>query len=415
MILFFYRILINLIILISPIIILIRILKKKEDPKRFKEKFCFFSKKKIKGKLIWFHGASVGEILSVIPLIEKFEKKTNIHQILITSNTLSSSKILSNLKFKKTIHQFFPIDNMNFTKKFLDYWNPSIAVFIDSEIWPNMIMNIKKKRIPLILLNGRINKESFKKWKKISETAKFLFKKFDICYPSSHESKAHLKLLGVKKNKYIGNLKFSQSEKNEVFANEKLNKNFISKNIWCASSTHNSEEKLVALAHKKIKIKYKNLITIIIPRHIERAGMIINELKDLNLKTHLHSSKKKMENDVDIYLVDAYGKTKNFYKICKTVFLGGSIIKHGGQNPLEPARYGCEILHGPNIWNFKEIYDLLKKYRVSNKINNVNQLTKLVNKNFNKKTNTLKIKSKIKKVGNKILYSTFKEISFFIK
>ena len=114
-------------------------------------------------------------------------------------------------------------------------------------------------------------------------------------------------------------------------------------------------------------------------------------------------------------MVDAYGKTKNFYKICKTVFLGGSIIKHGGQNPLEPARYGCEILHGPNIWNFKEIYDLLKKYRVSNKINNVNQLTKLVNKNFNRKTNTLKIKSKIKKVGNKILYSTFKEISFFIK
>ena len=411
----FYRILINLIILISPIIILIRILKKKEDPKRFREKFCFFSKKKIKGKLIWFHGASVGEILSIIPLVEKFEKKKNIRQILITSNTLSSSKILSNLKLKKTIHQFFPIDNINFAKHFLDYWDPSIAVFIDSEIWPNMIMNIKKRRIPLILLNGRINKESFKKWKKISETAKFLFEKFDICYPSSHESKTHLKLLGIQKNKYIGNLKFSQTEKNEIISNEILGKKFLNKDIWCASSTHDSEEKLVAMAHKKIKVKYKNLITIIIPRHIERTEMITNELKDLNLKIHLHSSKKNIEKDIDIYLVDAYGKTKNFYKICKTVFLGGSIIRHGGQNPLEPARYGCKILHGTNIWNFKEIYELLKRYNVSNKINNVNQLTKLVNENLNKKTNTLKIRSKIKKVGNRILSSTFKEISSFIK
>ena len=415
MILFFYRILINLIILISPIIILIRILKKKEDPKRFREKFCFFSKKKIKGKLIWFHGASVGEILSIIPLVEKFEKKKNIRQILITSNTLSSSKILSNLKLKKTIHQFFPIDNINFAKNFLDYWDPSIAVFIDSEIWPNMIIDIKKRKIPLILLNGRINKKSFKKWKSLGETAKFLFKKFDMCYPSSNESKTHLKLLGIQKNKYIGNLKFSQTEKNEIISNEILGKKFLNKDIWCASSTHDSEEKLVAMAHKKIKVKYKNLITIIIPRHIERTEMITNELKDLNLKIHLHSSKKNIEKDIDIYLVDAYGKTKNFYKICKTVFLGGSIIRHGGQNPLEPARYGCKILHGTNIWNFKEIYELLKRYNVSNKINNVNQLTKLVNENLNKKTNTLKIRSKIKKVGNRILSSTFKEISSFIK
>jgi 3-deoxy-D-manno-octulosonic-acid transferase len=132
----------------------------------------FFFKKKIKKNLVWFHGASVGEILSVIPLIEKFEKNKNIHQILITSNTLSSSKIISNLKLKKTIHQFFPIDSQYFSKKFLEYWKPTIAVFIDSEIWPNMILNIKKKKIPLILLNGRINKKSFLKWKKIRSDRK---------------------------------------------------------------------------------------------------------------------------------------------------------------------------------------------------------------------------------------------------
>ena len=143
-----YRIIINLITLISPLIIIIRLLKKKEDPRRFKEKFCFFSKKKKRGKLIWLHGASVGEILSVIPLIEKFEKNKKISQILLTSNTLSSSKVISNFKFKKTIHQFLPIDTNYHTQKFLEYWKPSVATFIDSEVWPNMITNIKKKMLP---------------------------------------------------------------------------------------------------------------------------------------------------------------------------------------------------------------------------------------------------------------------------
>ena len=411
----FYRILINIVLLISPFIILLRIIKKKEHPSRFKEKFCFFSKKKIKNNLIWFHGASVGEILSVIPLIEKFEKDKNIHQILITSNTLSSSKIISNLGLKKTIHQFFPIDSAYFSKKFLEYWRPKIAIFIDSEIWPNMILDIKKKKIPLILLNGRINKKSFRKWKKINQTAQFLFSKFDICYPSSKESNIHLKSLGIKKNKYLGNLKFSQTEKEENQISIKQKKFFRSKNIWCTSSTHNSEEILIGTAHKKLKKKFKNLITIIIPRHIERTTVIINQLKELNLNVHCHSYGDQIKKNTDIYLVDAYGKTKSFYRICKIVFLGGSIIRHGGQNPLEPAKYGCKILHGPHVWNFGEIYQLLKEYNVSSKVNNIDQLIKQTNKDFNKKGNSLKIKTKIKSIGDKILNSTFKEIKSFIK
>ena len=184
-----YRIIINIITLISPIIIVIRLFKKKEDPKRFQEKYCFFSKKRTKGNLIWFHGASVGEILSVIPLIEKFEKNKKINQILLTSNTLSSSKIISNFKFKKTIHQFLPIDTNYHTQKFLNYWKPSLATFIDSEIWPNMITNIKKNDTTLILLNGRITDKSFSRWKMFSSSAKTLFQKFDICFSSSYKSK----------------------------------------------------------------------------------------------------------------------------------------------------------------------------------------------------------------------------------
>ena len=411
---FIYRALTNLILIISPIIILFRLFKKKEHPKRFKEKFCFFTKKKTTGKLIWFHGASVGEILSIIPVVEKLENNKEIKQILITSNTLSSSKILSNFKFKKTIHQFFPIDTNYHTQKFLNYWRPSIAIFIDSEIWPNMITNIKKNSISLILMNARITDKSFKRWKIFNCSSKTFFQKFDICLCSNLKSKRYLQLLGAKKIKYLGNLKFAQSEKNIKNLNSNLKKFFSNRKIWCASSTHGIEEIICANVHKKLKLKYKNLLTIIIPRHIHRTKKIINEIQNLDLKIHIHDSHQKLKNEVDIYLVNSFGQTKSFFKICKTVFLGGSIIKHGGQNPLEAARYGCKILHGPNIWNFDEIYSLLKKYKVSDKIVNANQLASKVDKIFVNKNNSRNLEFNIKDLGNKILNSTLNEIDLFI-
>ena len=411
---FAYRILTNLILILSPIIIFIRLLKKKEHPKRFKEKFGFYTKKKIKGKLIWFHGASVGEILSIIPLIESLEKNKEINQILITSNTLSSSKILSNLKLTKTIHQFFPIDTNYHTQKFLKYWKPSVAVFIDSEIWPNMITNIKKTPISLILMNARITDKSFKRWKLFKSYAKKIFINFDICLSSSHKSKKYLKSLGAKNIKHVGNLKFTQSEKNITFLDNDLKKFFLSKRIWCASSTHSTEEFICANVHKKLKVKYKNLLTIIIPRHIHRTDEIVNEMKKLNLNVHLHNSKNKIDKDTDIYLVNSFGQTKSFFKVCKTVFLGGSMIRHGGQNPLEAARFGCKILHGPNVWNFDEIYNLLKKNKVSRKIINSNQLSLNVDKMLNNKNKYRSLENKIKSLGNKILISTLTEINFYI-
>ena len=411
---FIYRILINLIFIFSPIIILVRLLKKKEHPIRFKEKFCVYSKKKLNGKLIWIHGASVGEILSVVPLIEKLEKDKKIKQILITSNTLSSSKIFSNLKLKKTIHQFFPIDTHHNTQKFLNYWKPSVAIFVDSEIWPNMIKNIKKNQISLILINGRITQKSFKRWKLFSTSAKKIFQEFDMCLPSSLESSHYLKFLGAKKIKFIGNLKFTETKYNKNYLNKKLKKFLLSKKIWCASSTHNKEELVCAHIHKKLKIKHKNLLTIIIPRHIDRVADIENQIKKLKLKIHFHTSKNKLDKNTDIYLVNTFGQTKSFFKICKTIFLGGSIIKHGGQNPLEAARFGCKILHGPHVWNFSEIYDLLKKNNVSKKIISPNQLTYEVDKILNNKNDNRNLELKIKSLGNKILTSTLNEVNIYI-
>ena len=412
--LFIYRVLINLIIIISPLIILIRIIKKKEDKKRFKEKFCLFSLKKKKGKLIWFHGSSVGEIVSIIPLIEKLEKDPKIKSILITSSTLSSAKIIDKFNFKKITHQFFPIDANFLTKKFLDYWKPSLAIFIESEIWPNMMINIKKKSIPLILLNARITKKSFKRWKRVSFSSE-LFKIFSVCMPQNFETKKYLHLLGVNNIKMSGNLKFSEPEldhKNEFKKN--IKKYLDKKKIWCASSTHNTEEIICALAHQKLKLKYKNLLTIIIPRHIQRIHEIKNQFKNMNINFHLHSSKKKIEDNTEIYLVDTYGETKKFFKICKTVFLGGSIIKHGGQNPLEAARYGCEVIHGPNINNFTEIYKLLQKINLSTKIKNSAQLIKKVDLSLIKKNDSSKKISKLKKIGIIILKKNFDEIKNYI-
>ena len=411
---FVYKVLANLIFLFSPLIILIRLFKRKEHPTRFKEKFSIHTKKRLSGKLIWFHGASVGEILSVVPLIKKLEREKNIKQILVTSNTLSSSMVLANFKLRKTIHQFFPIDTNHHSNKFLNYWKPSAAVFIDSEIWPNMFNNIKERSLPLVLMNARITDKTFKKWKLFRSSARNIFKKFDICLSSNLKSKKYLKYLGAKNIKYVGNLKFTQTENSVIDLNEDIRNFFRKKKIWCASSTHYNEEKFCAETHKKLKTKYKNLLTIIIPRHVHRANKIKDEIQKLNLKVHLHNSKKKIDPQTDVYLVNSFGQTKSFFKICKTVFLGGSIIEHGGQNPLEAVRYGCNVVHGPNVWNFEEIYSLLKKNEVSNKIMNSSQLTAKIDKILNMKTNSRNIEIKIKKLGDKILNSTFNEIDYFI-
>tara|TARA_B100000282_G_scaffold294829_1_gene272766 strand:- start:2239 stop:3471 length:1233 start_codon:yes stop_codon:yes gene_type:complete len=407
---FIYNILINIVFFFSPLIIIIRILKGKESLKRFKEKLGFFTKKRVAGNLIWFHGASVGEIQSIIPLIEKIEKDKKIKQILITSNTLSSSYILKKIKLKKSIHQFFPIDCNFVSNKFLNYWKPSKAFFIDSEIWPNMICNLKNRNIPITLLNARITKKTFNRWMKLPKFSKFIFSRFSLCLCSNKESNNFLKKLGAKKTKYFGNLKFTQSETQNVNIDMNLKKFISSRNSWCASSTHYNEEKYLGLTHLKLKKKYKKIITIIIPRHVSRVKQIINELNKLNLNVHLDYPRKKIKNNTDIYLVNSYGKTKAIFKICKNIFLGGSLINHGGQNPIEAARYGCRIFHGPYVTNFREIYDYLKEIGVSHKISNQNHLKDILEKKIKMKNYSHETIKKLNLEGRSILNKTYNEI-----
>ncbi len=410
---FIYGILANILFLFSPIIFVLRILKKKEDINRFQEKYCIYSVKNYQ-KTIWFHAVSVGELMSIIPILNKLEKNKKVKKIIVTSSTISSSKIFKKQKFKKTIHKFFPLDTNFLTEKFINVWKPEVAIFVDSEIWPNMIKNLNKNQIPVILLNARFTKTSFKKWLIIKSFAKKIFSKISIALPQNAETKKYLKILGTKKIISLGNIKY-YGEKNFLNnKNLKLLRQFKKFKVLCAGSTHNTEEILISKLHIELKKSLPNLITIIIPRHINRSENIINDLNKFELNVVAHSSRQKISEKTDIYLVDTFGEAKKFYNLSNVAFLGGSVVNHGGQNPLEAVRLGNYIINGPNIGNFTEIYDYLKINKISYTTSKILKMKDIVLLKINKKLPFNKRK-KIFDIGNKILDNNIRIIEKYIQ
>jgi len=419
---FWYKFFSYLIYPFAPIYLYYRKIRKKEDSIRYKEKLSKINITREEGYLIWFHVASVGEAMSILPLIDACIKEQKINKILITSITISSGKILEK-KFNKdtnVIHQYLPLDVPILVNKFLEHWKPNLSIFIDSEVWPNLILSISKRKIPLLLINARITKKSFLRWKLIINFAKKIFEKFDLCLVSNKESENFLEILGAKNIKNHGNIKFSNIANN---LNKKLDIAFLNKikerKIWCAASTHPTEEILCATSHLKIKEKYKNVLTIIIPRHIDRVKKINEELLKLNLKILLSSQLTHIDSETDIILVDSYGEALKFYDISKYVFLGKSLvkslIKDGGQNPIEPARLGCKIFHGPYISNFAETYEFFKKLNITTEINNSNELSiSLVEEFKEDKPKNQFIAEKIENYGENILNNVIVELKKYI-
>ena len=407
---FFYNILTNLTIIISPIIILYRILKGKEDIKRVGEKFCIYSQKRNKKK-IWIHAASVGELMSIVPVIRKLEKNKKIKDILLSTSTISSGKIFTKLKLKKTSHIYFPLDNKYIVKRFIKCWQPKLAIFIDSEIWPNMFNNLKLSNIPIIIMNARITERSFNKWQIFPNFANQVFRNISLALPQNLETLKYLKLLKVKNIKTAGNLKYYGQKNNQGHLAKSLRNKFKNFKVWCAASTHNDEEVLIGKLHKRLKKREKKLITIIIPRHVDRTNEIIHALNNLNLNCITHSSNQKLQKDTDIYLVNSYGESSRFYNLTNISFVGGSIIKHGGQNPLEPARLGNYIINGPNVKNFKEIYAFLNNLKMASSTSDISKMENLILKKLNTKAPNKNIK-KITKIGNDVLK---KNLSYIIR
>jgi len=387
-----------------------RIIKKKESPIRFREKLGITNAQRYDGYLIWFHCASIGELKSIIPIIDHYIKK---NRILLTTSTLSSSEIFYK-KYsdnKNIIHQFAPIDSPQIVKRFFLKWKPNIIFFTDSELWPNQIFYAKNNNIPIILLNGRISKKSFSKWRLFKTTMHEILKSFKLILCSSNESGDYFNYFKTKNIETIGNLKFIVSE--NLNSKDEDNISLQKRIIFTALSTHNTEEEFCIKAHISLKIKYPTLLTLIIPRHINRIQIIEGIVKKLKLNSLTQDSLSGIKDNTDILIINTYGNTQKFIKLSKCIFIGGSLINHGGQNPIEVAYNNSLIFHGPYIHNFTEIYNFLNKENISFEVKSVKELIDHLDKKINSSQSN-NIKEKIINMGNEILSITIKKLDQYI-
>ena len=418
---FFYNLLINLFYPLFIILIYIRKFFNKEDKVKFTEKiyksynFLSLNDKK---KLYWFHGASLGEVSSAIPIIEFLSKKKNVN-ILITSLTLSSGKLIQKRfsKVQNISHQYLPYDKKDLINHFLNYWSPNFVIFIDSEVWPNFFKEINFRKIPLVLLNGRISDKATNRWLILKSFSSKIFSYIDLCLAANNSSKKNLKQLGVKNIKYIGNLKFF-SKKNKTENLKSFTVKSIKKRmVWCAASTHSGEEQICLEIHKTLLNKFNNLLLVIIPRHLNRVNEITSICQNLNLKFQIFSEndEKIIKRDTKVLVVNTFGQLQKYFNYCKKVFIGKSLLQKfnnsGGQNPLEAVYCGCKVYHGPYISNFDEIYKYLNLKKISAEVKDSQELLKKLSLDFNnKRSKNNKRYKKIENYGTKILNSSIKEI-----
>ena len=393
----------------------LRINKKKEDPKRFIEKLGLINNDFHKNEVVWFHGVSVGELKSLFPIIDSFIRRN--HKVLVTTSTLSSYEIYKT-KYNNNhniCHQFAPLDCPQIIKKFFDYWNLKIIFFSDSEFWPNQIFEAKKRKIPIVLLNGRISLSSFKKWKFFRYYLKKILKCFSIILCQSLEHKKRFEFFYEKNCTDIGNLKFIHDKKIE---NNLINKNLklLNKIIFSGLSTHDTEEEACINAFINAKKIQKNLVHIIIPRHIQRVSQIEELLEKKNIKKKIINKVEEIDDEEKVYIVNSYGKTNEFLNISKIVFMGGSLIKHGGQNPIEVALNNSYIFTGKYIDNFKEIYSYLLQLGSVELVNSSEDLKNNIINCLNfKKYENINTREKILIKGEEILQKTLDTLDNFIK
>ena len=402
MIFFFYKLASYLFYPFSSIYLKIRIFNKKEDKQRIKERYGIASRERNPGKLIWFHAASIGESLSIISLIKEIQKKNN-SQILITTGTRSSAELITKKLNKVIVHQFLPLDNPLFVERFLSFWKPNVGIFVESEIWPNLILKCKNKKIKLIIINGRMTPKSYKRWSLLPKTSKMLFSCFEECLTQNNDSLSFYKNLGIKKVVNAGNLKFATTQtKLDPLSKKQLGKIFENRKVLVAASTHPGEEDLLADMANKIKALRKDFILIIIPRHPDRNFFLKNQALESIV---LRSKSDKVKKDTSIYIADTLGELELFYSIADFIFIGGSFVNHGGQNPIEASYYGKLIHHGKFIQNFTDVYSTLSKMHITNLVETPHQLMQHIQKNYNKPLRSSKIDRllKIKAEGESIL------------
>lgn len=362
----FLKIYNTLITVLYPLVIQSYVNKRKqngkEDVSRFNERIGRPKMPRPEGKLFWLHGASVGESVSMLPLINKILETYPDAHVMVTTGTVTSADVMQKRLPERAFHQFIPIDNPIFTTRFVKYWHPDVALWFESEFWPAVLSSIKRKNIPLILINGRISNKTFKRWQQFDFVCKELLGCFSLCLGQSEEDAYRLRVLGAKETACLGNLKYAGLPLPiDAKAKKEITKQIGDRPLWLASSTHDDEEIRIAKVHRRMKEKFPQLLTIIVPRHPNRGEEIAQEINKLDLTTALRSKQEKLTPQTDIYIADTIGEVGLWYDVAKIVFIGGSLIPHGGQNFIEPSRMRDAVIVGPHMHNFTDAMSRAKK------------------------------------------------------
>jgi 3-deoxy-D-manno-octulosonic-acid transferase len=337
-----------------------RLARGKEDPDRVQERRGEATEERPHGRLVWLHGASVGEFLSVVPLVERLQARGVT--VLVTTVTLSAASLAAKRLPPGAIHQFMPWDVPAYVDRFLNHWEPDLAIFAESELWPNLIMRTTARGTPLIQVNGRMSERSFRGWQRVPRSIGALLSRFELCLMQTVDDARRVEALGAPRVSTTGNLKFDvpapEAEPNAAMA---LAKAIGFRPVFLAASTHDGEDAVVLEAHRQMAPRLSNLLTIIAPRHPERGEAIAALSEQMGLQAVRRATGALPSIRHAVYVADTLGEMGLFYRAAPVAFLGGSLIRHGGQNPIEPAKLGAAIVHGPHVFNFTAVYDALAR------------------------------------------------------
>src|SRR5437660_10345438 len=353
-----YRKLSFAVVPLAPALIKRRLKLGKEDPERVAERRGLTRDVRPLGPLVWIHGASVGEVLASAALIERL-RALNL-RILLTSGTVTSAAIVAKRFPPDVIHQYVPYDSPRFVTRFLDHWRPSLALFIESDLWPNLILSSAARRLPMVLINGRMSHRSFPRWRRVSGTISALLGRFDICLAQSQVDAERFAALGSRNVVTTGNLKLDvPAPPADPLKLERLMSVTRGRPIIVAASTHPGEEEILIETHRTLKGFFPPLLTVIVPRHPDRGAAIARLVAASGLQAGLRSRDDLPTAATDIYVADTLGELGLFYRLAGVVFMGGSLVEHGGQNPIEAVKLGASIVHGPHVFNFSDVYETL--------------------------------------------------------